>query len=169
VALEKSLVDRLQQLEPEAWSGIVYRHMLGDRDPLLPNTRGARWNPLGIDALYSSLERMTALAEGDYLIAAQPVPLRVKRVLHRIRVTLRSVIRLTDAALLSEIGIDHLALANADPTACQMVGQAAAWLEFDGLIVPSARARGLNLVVFVANQEIEPEVIDSETIDDSIA
>ncbi|MFI4987639.1 MAG: RES family NAD+ phosphorylase [Alphaproteobacteria bacterium] len=166
MALEKGLIDKLQLLESETWRGTVYRHMLGDRDPLLPNTRGARWNPPGVDALYSSLERATALTEGAYLIAAQPVPLRVKRVLHRIRVTLRSVIRLSDAALLRKLGIDDLALANADHSACRKVGQAAAWLEHDGLIVPSARATGLNLVVFVNNQEIEPEAIDSETIED---
>ena len=169
MALEKALVDKLQRLKSEAWSGTLYRHILGGRDPLLPNRRGARWNPPGIDAIYSSLERTTALAEGDYLIAAQPVPLRVKRVLHRIRVTLRSVIRLSDAALLRELGIDEVALINADHSACRKVGQAVAWLEHDGLIVPSARAAGLNLIIFVLNQETEPEAIGSEIIDDPAA
>lgn len=168
VALEKALVDRLQLLAPAPWWGIVYRHMLGDRQPLLPNTRGARWNPPGIDVLYTSLDRPTALAEGDHLIAMQPVPLRVKHVLHRIRVTLRSVLHLGAAELLRELGVDERALSDPDHTACRKVGHAVAWLEHDGLIIPSARAKGLNLVVFVNNQDAQAELeaIDSEVIAD---
>ena len=168
VALEKALVDRLQRLAPAPWQGIVYRHMLGDREPLLPNTRGARWNPPGVDTLYTSLERATALAEGDHLIAMQPVPLRVKRVLHRIRVTLRSVLDLSEATLLRELGVDERALADPDHSACRTVGHAVHWLEHDGLIIPSARANGRNLVVFVNNQDAQAELdaIDSEVIAD---
>ncbi|MGZ9083052.1 MAG: RES family NAD+ phosphorylase [Rhodoplanes sp.] len=165
MALEKALVDRLQLLTPAPWQGIVYRHMLGDRQPLLPNTRGARWNPPGVDALYTSLDRPTALAEGDHLIAMQPVTLRVKRVLHRIRVTLRCVLHL-DAAELRELGVDERAF-SAGHTACRKVGHAVAWLEHDGLIIPSARAKGLNLVVFINNHDAaELEALDSEVIAD---
>ena len=167
MALEKALVDRLQLLTPAPWRGIVYRHMLGDREPLLPNTRGARWNPPGVDALYTSLERATALAEGDNLIAMQPVRIEVKRVLHRIRVSLRSVLHLGEAALLHELGVDERALSNPDHTVCRKVGHAVAWLEHDGLIIPSVRANGFNLVVFVNNQDEQAELkaTDSEVID----
>jgi RES domain-containing protein len=166
VVLEKALIDKLQLLEPEPWSGPVYRHVLGNRDPLLPNTRGARWNPPGVDTLYSSIERATALAEGDYLIAVQPVPLRVRRVIHRLRVTLQSVIRLTDTGLLHQLGIDEIALTDPDHGTCRKVGHAAAWLEHDGLLVPSARAAGQNLIIFVNNTDAEVEVLDSEIIAD---
>jgi hypothetical protein len=87
-----------------------------------------------------ALERATALAEGDHLIAMQPVPL----------------------------GIDEWALAGPDDTASRKVGHAVAWLGHDGLIIPSARANGLNLVVFVNNQDVhtELEAVDSEVIAD---
>jgi RES domain-containing protein len=164
VALEKSILDRLQSITPEPWTGTVYRHLLGSRDPLLPNTRGARWNPPGVDALYASLERATAVAEGDYLIASQPVPLAVERRIHRIRISLKSVIRLTDAILLRGFQIDEAALSSTDHQACQKIGHAVAWLEHDGLMVPSARASGVNLVVFVNNAESEPETLDFEIL-----
>ena len=37
------------------------------------NTRGARWNPPGLAAIYTSEERDTAIAEGQHAIDMQPL------------------------------------------------------------------------------------------------
>jgi RES domain-containing protein len=73
------LLELLARLEHSAWSGTVWRHTLADYPADAPNTRGARWNPGGVEALYTSLDRPTAVAEGDYLIQSQPVLLHAKR------------------------------------------------------------------------------------------
>ncbi len=48
-----------------------------------------------------------------------------------------------------------------------MIGGAVAWLEYDGMFVPSARHDGTNLVIFPPNQSIDYafEVVDEEVID----
>ena len=40
-------------------------------------------------------------------------------------------------------------------TACQSVGGAAAWLDADGLLVPSARSEAINLVIFPSNLPLD--------------
>lgn len=169
MALIRALVNWLEGLRSEQWSGIAYRHMLGDYDPLSPNRRGARWNPPDIDALYLSAERDTAVSEGDYLISLQSPPITPKRVLYRVDISLKSVLQLTDRALLRELGVDDAALTDADHQKCRDVGHAAAFLEHDGILVPSARSRGVNLVVFVNNQAADPGVLDAEILHDPMA
>ena len=59
----REVVQELEQLEVSEWSGMVYRHMLGEHSPELANWRGARWNPFEVNAIYVSLAREAALAE----------------------------------------------------------------------------------------------------------
>lgn len=146
------LLDALQGIEPEAWRGTVYRHMLANYPPERENTRGARWNPPEVAAIYTSLQRPTALAEADYQIASQPRPLRTKRTMYTIELSLDNVLDLTAAERLEALGIDPEALRGDVPTACQRVGGAAAWLGHDGILVPSARHSGSNLVVYPGNR-----------------
>jgi RES domain-containing protein len=53
--------------------------MFGDYPPDAENTRGARWNPPGVAAIYTSLARDGALAEAEYQIAVQPIRPRARR------------------------------------------------------------------------------------------
>lgn len=71
---DPALLDALERLKTESWRGRVFRHMLDSASLELANVRGARWNPPGTSALYTSLAEATAKAEGDHLIAMQPVP-----------------------------------------------------------------------------------------------
>jgi RES domain-containing protein len=64
-AYPPELLDRLQALTPAPWSGQVFRHMFGSYPPDAENTRGARWNPPGVAAIYTSLTREGALAEAE--------------------------------------------------------------------------------------------------------
>jgi RES domain-containing protein len=155
---DPALLGRLAKLEQHAWSGTVWRHTLADYPADAPNTRGARWNPKGVEALYTSLDRPTAIAEGDYLIESQPVLLHAKRTIHRLQVELKSVLDLTDRELLASLGIDDEALRGDDQSRCQAVGGAAAFLKSDGIIVPSARSPGHNLVILFEYVDTVPEV-----------
>jgi RES domain-containing protein len=77
------------------------------------------------------------------------------------------VLDLTDPVLLEGLGVDRAALSRVDFTACQRVGGAAAFLGHDGILVPSGRHPGINLVVFISNQRSDAEIRvgDSEVID----
>jgi RES domain-containing protein len=163
------LLDLLQATKAEPWKGVVYRHMFASYSPTLENTRGARWNPRGVAAIYTSVERETALGEANYRLSLEPLRPRARRAIYSIRVTLHHVLDLRSMKLLQQIGIDDSCLGGVDLSACQQVGGAAAWLDHDGLLVPSARGPGGNLVIFPAKRSSDAvfEVIASEIVEES--
>ena len=57
------LLDRLQAIAPAPWAGQAFRHMFRDYPPDAENTRGARWNPAGVAAIYTSLAHEGVVAE----------------------------------------------------------------------------------------------------------
>jgi RES domain-containing protein len=143
------MLDILQSAAASAWNGTVYRHMFGAHSPARTNTEGARWNALGLAAIYASCERETALAERTITSAFQPLPPSVKRTLFTIRGCLKNVIDLTAAELLPRLGITDDVLSSIDHLPCRTIGAAVNWLGHEGLLVPSARRRGgTNLVIF---------------------
>jgi len=157
----------LEALESKPWDGTVWRHMFGDNPPTRENQLGARWNPPGVPAIYVSLNRGTALAEGEHAAAIQPLRPTVKRTIYKLRVRLEKVLDLSSRSVLHELGINEPELANVDHTACQRIGGAVEWLEHDGLLVPSARRAGRNLVIFRRKQRADAdfEIIDSEVLE----
>lgn len=163
---DPDLLNRLSKLEPHAWSGTVWRHTLASNPPDKTNTRGARWNPPGVEALYTSLDLSTAVAEGDHLLDIQPLRPKTKRTVYRLEVELKSVLDLSDPALLASLGVDPEALGGNDHSRCQAVGGAAAFLHSDGIIVPSARDPGHNLVILFEGTGELPEVrvVDSQVL-----
>lgn len=140
--------------------------MFGTNLPTHANTHGARWNDIGLAAIYTSCDRETALAEAEYSISRQPLRPRAKRTLYAIRVSLKNVIDLTASGLLPQLGISDAALASSDHTPCRIIGGAVNWLGHDGLLVPSARRRGgTNLVVYQQDPATTDfDVTDSEVI-----
>lgn len=164
---DPNLLEAIAELKSSTWSGRIWRHTFADNPPDKANGRGARWNPPGTDALYVSLERDTALAEAEHQIDIQPVRPRAKRTIYQLDLELSNVVDLTDPVLLSRLGVDRAALSSVDFTACQHVGGAAVFLGHDGMFVPSGRHPGINLVVFISNQQSDAElrVRDSEVID----
>jgi RES domain-containing protein len=107
------------------------------------------------------------VAEIRNLLTTQPISPSVALTLHQIEVDLEQVADFQDMSRLSSIGVTPDELISAELTVCQNVGGASAWLGRAGLLVPSARAEGSNLVVFV--NEIDPEagldIVSSETLD----
>lgn len=154
------LLDALERLKTKSWQGRVFRHMLGSASPELANVRGARWNPPGTSALYTSLAEATAKAEGDHLVAMQPVPPRAPRTIYELEIAVANLLDLTDTARLAAIGVAEGDLDSIPWEPCQRVGGAVAWLGHDGLLIPSVRGSGgSNLVIFTANQPANVEII----------
>src|SRR5579859_5241837 len=116
--------------------------------PELANTRGARWNPPGLAAIYTSEDRDTAIAEGQHAIDMQPLRPTARRYIYELRISARKTLRITPSDL-PHLGLSTDDLVASDFTACQRVAAHAAFLDFDALIVPSARADGANVVIFV--------------------
>lgn len=160
------LLDAIESLgTTELRDAVVFRHMLADIPPERINTRGARWNPPDVGAIYTSFSRDAALAEASYYLSLQNPPLRVRRTIYRIRVTLHRVTEIRELAMLGRFGVR---LDEPEVLACQRVGGAVAKLGRDGLIVPSARhPGGLNLVIYPGEGELATdafEVIGSEEV-----
>lgn len=147
------LLDAIEQSVGE-WSGTAYRQVFEGTDVLRANIRGGRWNPPEVEAVYCSLDSRTATAEVDHLIARQPVPIRTPRVTHILSVALASVADLRDLATLESSGITSGAMMGEDLSVPQLVGGAVHWLQCAGMLVPSSRSHGDNLVIFVNNMDL---------------
>ena len=63
-------------------------------------------------------------------------------------ISLGRVVDLRDRQTRIRLRLSDADLRASDHQACRLVGGTAEWLGLDGLIVPSARAEGANLVVF---------------------
>lgn len=163
---DPGLLDKLQALKASSWRGKAYRHMFGDYEPLLENRGGARWNPPDIPAIYTSLERETALAEADYLISLQPTQPYSRRTIYTLRVELESVLSLDNLAQFEILGESKETLLADDWSKSQEIGGAVEWLNHDGMLVPSARVDGTNLVIFPKQFSADSvtEVVDREVI-----
>ena len=164
---DPGVLDALQALDASAWKDRVFRHMLGSWPPDRENSRGARWNPPEVRAIYTSLQRETAVTEGDYAINSQPVLSTITRTIYTLEVSLSSVVQLLDWGLLTTLGLTQEQFGLYDYTICQHLGGAIEWLGHDGAIVPSARAvGGTNLVIFPNRQRADYrfETIESEEL-----
>lgn len=146
-----ALLDQLQAASIGAWSGRAFRHMFADYPPEAENVRGARWNPPGTPAIYTSLTREGVIAEAEYQLSLQPVRPRVGRTVYEIEVKLENVVDLSDAIALKAAHVDDEDLGADNMRACQETGAAAAWLQRDGLLIPSARSQATNLVIYATN------------------
>src|SRR5262249_22598159 len=81
----------LTEISPSPWNGVAYRHMFADYRPDRENTLGARWNPPGVPAIYTSLSREAVLAEVEHQLSMEPLRPSVRRTLYKIEVSLSSV------------------------------------------------------------------------------
>jgi len=160
------LLDAIERAPVRRLETVVWRHTFGSNPPEQANTGGARWNPPGVDALYASLERRVAIAEGDYRLSLEPLRPSVRRSLHQVSLRLESVIDLSTPETLASVGLAEQDIADLPIGRSQEVGGAVEWLQHDGLLVPSARANGLNIVVFPTQMQSSGrfEVITTEII-----
>ena len=156
---DPSLLDVVEQHVVE-WKGSAYRQVFSGTDVLRANIRGARWNPPNVEALYCSVNPQTAVAEIDHLIARQPIPITRPRVTHELAISLGKVADFQNVSPLESCDISPEMLKGDDLAVPQLVGRAVAWLGCAGMLIPSMRVEGTNIVVFVNNlapvDQVEP-------------
>ena len=152
---DRALLDALETIEPIRFDGDVWRITRTGRDPLRGSTANGRWNPPGeFEVLYTSLEQAGALAEIGYRLSLEPVwPSKISHEIHRLAVAGDRTLKLADLDALAGLGIDTSRYSSFDYLATQAVAAAAHFLNFDGLIAPSARHGSLNLVLFLENRD----------------
>lgn len=153
---DRELLDALETHSAEPFTGEIWRITAKGRDATRGSTAGGRWSPPGeFEALYTSLSPAGALAEIGYRLSLEPVwPSRLEHELHCITARTASSLRFADMASLSALGVDIRRYASFDYVTSQAIAAAAFFLDFDGLVVPSARSPELNLVIF-------PEKLDA--------
>jgi len=143
------LLDALDGLKRVAFEGPAWRIVREGRDPLQGYPAGARWDPGAFDVIYTSIEREGALAEIHFHLSRQPVfPSKLVSVLHRLGVRTRRTLKLADLSQVEALGVARERYAELSYARTQAIGDAAYFLGFDGLMVPSARWDCMNLVVF---------------------
>jgi RES domain-containing protein len=159
-ARDLELLDALDKFTRVPFEGSVWRSVRATRDPLEASRVGARWDPAYFDVLYTSLERNGAMEEIYFHLSRQPIFPDIAFQIHRLRVRARNVLDISEMHIIERLGVDVASFAKFDYSRTQAIGDAAFFLGFDGLIVPSARARAKNFVVF--SDRIEPTDIEVE-------
>jgi hypothetical protein len=166
---ERSILDALEKLHPEPFDADIWRVARKGRDPLTGSSANGRWGAPGeLEVLYASEARDGALAEVGFRLSLEPVwPSRIQHQIHVLAVKTERLLRLVDMRELEKLGVDISRYETFDYSATQAIAAAAYFLEFDGLLVPSARFGCNNLVVFT--DRVLPggqlQVVSSEDVD----
>jgi len=167
VARDHELLDLLDSHQGVSFEGEVFRIVREGTDPLQGYPAKARWDPGTFDVLYTSLEREGALEEIHFHLAQQPVfPSRLRSSLHRIGVRTQRTLKLADLEAVRGLGVSAETYASLTYERTQDIGDAAAFLGFDGILAPSARWRCHNLIVFCERfTPADLTVLDTEHVD----
>jgi RES domain-containing protein len=166
-ARDIELLDALDAHAGVSFEGDVWRIVRAERDVLEGFASKARWDPGTFDVLYTSLERDGALEEIHFHLSRQPVfPSKLRSVLHRISVRTRRTLKLADLEALAALGITPERYGELSYERSQEIGDAAFFLGFDGILVPSARWECRNLILFMDRMEPgDLTVLESEAVD----
>lgn len=166
-ARDLALLDALDAHAGMSFEGDVWRIVRDQRDPLQGYPAGARWDPGTFDVIYTSLMREGALEEILFHLSRQPVfPSKVRSILHRIAVKSRRTLKLADIEALRPLGVATETYGDLTYTRTQEIGDAATFLGFDGILVPSARWPCQNLVLFTDQfTPTDLTVVESEPVD----
>lgn len=163
---DNNLIDALTASAAEIFDNEVWRVVREGRDPLRGSASGGRWDDGSFDVLYTSVEADGALAEMYFhLMRGQPVfPSRMSFYLYGLQVRLRRLLRLVDLDALAKLGMDmtsygsnEYARRHEEYPRTQDIAEAAHFLDFDGLLVPSGRWQGHNVVLFT--DRVPPEAL----------
>ena len=152
-----ALIDAIEAIEPVAYEGSVWRVVREGHNPVQCSRSGGRWDDGTFDVLYTSAQRQGAISEMKFhLLRGQPViPSQVKYHVYEIDLALQRSLKLLDLAALAKLGLDISRYGqlsynekNAEYPRSQNIAEAAHFLDYDGLVVPSARCECLNVIVF---------------------
>ena len=154
---DNNLIDAVEAIDPVKFSGHVWRVVRDGRDPTRCSRSGGRWDDGSFDVLYTSEKREGALAEMKFhLMRGQPVfPSLVKYKLFELELALGRALKLLDLAALEAIGLEISRFGQlsynereAEYPRSQDIGEVAHFLDYDGLVVPSARYNCYNIIPF---------------------
>ena len=161
------LLDKVDALPRTPYEGTAWRIAREGRDPLQGYPAAARWDPGTFDVIYTSLAREGSLAEIHFHLSRQPVfPSKLVSVLHRITLRTRRALQLADLSAVEALGVGADRYGELDYGRTQAIGDAAYFLGFDGLLVPSARWDCQNLVVFTDQLAPEDMAIEESAVVD---
>jgi RES domain-containing protein len=148
---DRAILDALDAMDPVPFEGAVWRITRAGRDATRGSAANGRWSPGGtVEVLYTSVERDGALAEIGYRLSLEPVwPSRLHHEIHELSAKSERALQFADVASLATLGVDVSRYESFDYSATQALAAAAHFLEFDGLLVPSARHSSANLVLFM--------------------
>ncbi|HEY8670102.1 MAG TPA: RES family NAD+ phosphorylase [Terriglobales bacterium] len=149
------LLDALDRLPRSAIRQLVWRTVREGRDPLEGGRSHGRWGHEGMETLYTSCEEEGSVAERHALLSLQPVfPSKLQWATYQVQAELDGVALLPTLPELATLGVDVEKYHHRDYARTQEIADAALFLGFSGLVVPSARWDCINLVVFP--ERIEP-------------
>lgn len=145
---DRALLDALD-VPGVPFAGTVWRIAREGRDPLKGSTLSGRWSGGERSVLYTACEKDGALAEIGYRLSLEPIwPSRLKHSLHEIKVACGRVLDLGGMAALEKLGVNTGRYQSFDYSVTSRISAAAAFLEFDAMLVPSARFKCSNLVIY---------------------
>jgi RES domain-containing protein len=163
---DRAILDALENLESKSVEKTAWRVARKGRDPLRGVVANGRWNAIGeFEVLYTSLAAEGALAEVGYRLSLEPVwPSRIEHEIHTLRIKADRAFILGDLQQLERLGVNTARFETFEYASTQAIAAAAHFLEFDALIVPSARYDAQNLVVFLDRLQTPPELINTDTV-----
>lgn len=150
---DADLLERLEGCAQRAFAGTVHRVVWSGKSPLQGSSASrGRWNSpdSGFEVLNTSLDAEVAAAEFEaFWSLFEQRPTR-PALSWKLRVRLGRVVEL-DFERLEKLGVRHAEYANRQYSRTQQVSDGLCHLGCEGLIVPSARHDGKNLVVYMQN------------------
>jgi hypothetical protein len=166
---DRSVLDALEQLDPQPFDLDVWRVARKGRDPLRGASANGRWSAPGeLEVLYTSEQRDGALAEVGFRLSLEPVwPSLIRHQIHVLAVKTDRILRLVHMKQLENLGVDISRYETFDYSATQAIAAAAHFLDFDGMLVPNARFACSNLVLFTdrVSQAGNLQLVSSEDVD----
>jgi RES domain-containing protein len=165
---DRAILDALDSITPVRFENKVWRVTRAGYIATRGSAANGRWSPGGhVEVLYTSLEREGALAEIGYPLSLEPVwPSRIQHEIHQMTALSEHTLAFAGIASLAPLGVDVSRYESFDYAATQALAAAAHFLEFDGLLVPSACHNATNLVLFMdRGAAVSLAVISSEPVD----
>lgn len=154
---DNDLIDALEEADAEPFEGSVWRVVREGKDPCLCGNPGGRWDDRTFDVLYTATDRDGAIAEMYFhLSRGQPViPSKVRYKTFQLSVSLSRLLALPSLDHLSKFGYDVSTFGQLsyddrehEYPRTQDIAETAHFLEYDGILVPSARWNCANIVFF---------------------
>jgi RES domain-containing protein len=150
------IVDILDSMQPDEYSGSIWRTTWQGRSPLLGGTGGGRWSPSsGFETLYTSFDKDTSISELHYHLSQAPVFSSSNVEIWELRIDKLQILNLSTNSALKDLRIDARNHGKEQLEHCQKIGAAAYFLGHQGILVPSYRASGTNCVIFSERLDLD--------------